>query len=105
MVLGIISGDVGIANIAQPLIRRKLIRMGASVLRGEIETVDFEWRGVIAEVAGVAGSAPHHARESTRARSAYLAAIAKVSRSGSSARVMPLTRPSARPMVISSTGS
>lgn len=48
MVPGIISSDVGIANIAQPL-RRKLIRMGASVRRAEIETVDFERRVVIAD--------------------------------------------------------
>ncbi len=41
MVPGIVSSDIGVRNIAQPL-RRPLIHMGASFRRAEVEKVDFE---------------------------------------------------------------
>ena len=41
MVPGVVSSDVGVRNIAQPL-RRALIHDGASFRRAEVESVDFE---------------------------------------------------------------
>lgn len=41
MVPGVVSSDVGVRNIAQPL-RRTLIHAGASFRRAEVESVDFE---------------------------------------------------------------
>lgn len=41
MVPGIVSSEVGVRNIAQPL-RRELIRLGASFRRADVEEVDFD---------------------------------------------------------------
>ncbi|WP_273886997.1 NAD(P)/FAD-dependent oxidoreductase [Rubrobacter naiadicus] len=48
MVPGVVSSDVGVRNIAQPL-RRTLIHLGASFRRAEVEDVDFEKRTVTAD--------------------------------------------------------
>jgi NADH dehydrogenase len=48
MVPGVISSDIGVRNIAQPL-RRTLIRNGASFRRAEVERVDLEKQVVYAD--------------------------------------------------------
>jgi NADH dehydrogenase len=48
MVPGVVSSDVGVRNIAQPL-RRPLIHAGASFRRAEVESVDFEGQTVRAD--------------------------------------------------------
>lgn len=47
MVPGVVSSDVGVRNIAQPL-RRTLIHSGASFRRADVESVDFEKKVVSA---------------------------------------------------------
>lgn len=48
MVPSVVSSDVGVKNIAQPL-RRSLINMGASFRRAEVEKVDLENQVVVAD--------------------------------------------------------
>ncbi len=48
MVAGVVSSDIEIKNVAQPL-RRSLIELGASFRRAELEGVDFEGQRVTAE--------------------------------------------------------